>query len=66
MGSEPDFSRIEEVRDRKVQALENAIHGLKAQATFLIQEIGDVRLTEPGFVGERRARNLMVADFIGY
>lgn len=66
MGSGFDFSQIEEVCNRKVQRLKDAIHGLKAQATLPMQEIRDVRLTEARFFGERRARILVLSDSIGY
>jgi hypothetical protein len=66
VGSGLDFSRIEEVYNRKVQSLKDAIHGVKAQTTLPLQEIRDVRLTETRLSGERRARKLMVSDSIGY
>jgi hypothetical protein len=66
VGSGFDFSRIEEVCNRKVQSLKDAIHGLKAQATLPMQEIRDVRLPETRFFGERRARKLVLSDSIGY
>ena len=61
-----DLRGIKEVHNRKVQHLENAIRGLKAQAASPTQEIGNVRLTQPGFLGEKRTCKLMLSDFLGY
>ena len=50
-----DLGRIEQVKDGEVLDGKNFVHAFDAEAAFLIEEIGDVRLFESGLLGKAEA-----------
>ena len=61
-GALVDFGRIEEVEDREMLHLENSVHALEAEATFAIEEIGDMSLSETGLRGQAQASQFSLFD----
>src|SRR5215469_5865730 len=54
-GALVDFGGVEQVENREVLDVQNFVHTLQAEASFAIEEIGDVGLFEAGLLRQTKA-----------
>lgn len=59
-----DLGGIEQVEDGKMLDGENFVHAFEAQAAFLVEEVGDVRLLESGLLGEMEPGQVACFDAV--
>ena len=57
-----DFAGIEQVQDGEALDVQYLVHALDAQATFPVQEVGNVRLLETCLPGQAQAGQLAFFD----
>jgi hypothetical protein len=64
-GAGIDFVGGDEIEDRKVFDIENAVHAFEAEAALAVEEVGDVGLAEAGFLREGDAGEVTGVDTFG-
>ena len=61
-GAFVDFGRIDKIEDREMLHLENSIHAFYAEATFTIEEVGDMSLSKASLRGQTEASQFSLSD----